>query len=100
MQERAVQALREAAAEFVSRESNRTSLITVTRVVLDERRGKGAEIYVSVFPIEQTHAATDFLNRKRNDFREFIKKRIRLKGIPRVTFLAEPNLHIEDTPTA
>ena len=96
MKDRALQVLQQAASEFVNRESNRTSLITVTNVSMDNR-GLNAEVYISVFPKENTQAATEFLSRKRNDFREFMKKKLKLRAIPRVTFLADPNPAIGDT---
>lgn len=94
MKARFEHALQEAASEFINKESNRTSLITVTRVRVDER-GRSAEIYITAFPDTQTAAATDFLNRKKSDFADFLKKRIRLRGLPRVLFLADPERVIE-----
>ena len=49
MQERQAEALRTAAAEFLAREANRNSLITVTRTELSED-GKRAIVYITVFP--------------------------------------------------
>lgn len=89
MRERAIEALRKAASEFINRESNRQSMITVTSIRLD-KGGKRAEVYVSVFPEKDTFAATEFLNRKRDEFRAYIKKRIRMRVIPSVRFLADP----------
>lgn len=89
MKERALAALKQAASEFINRESNRRSMITVTKVVLD-RRGSRVDIFVSVFPEKDTHAATDFLNRRRDDFYAFLKKNTRLARLPRATFHADP----------
>jgi len=89
MKERAIEALKKAASEFINKESNRRSMITVTAVEMD-RRGRRARIFISVFPEKDTYAATDFLNRQRNEFREYIKKHIRLRAIPSVQFLADP----------
>ena len=90
MPERALSAIQKAAGEFVNRESNRRSMITVTRVLMD-RKGLRAEIYISVFPDKDTAAAVDFLNRKRDEFRRYIAKRVEMRALPRPIFLAEPN---------
>lgn len=89
MRQRLVEAISHAASEFINRESNRRSMITVTKVVLD-KRGKRADIFVSVFPEKDTHAATDFLNRQRNEFREYLKTHTRLHTLPYATFFADP----------
>ncbi|MEK7613768.1 MAG: ribosome-binding factor A [Patescibacteria group bacterium] len=89
MRERLIEALQQAASEFINRESNRRSMITVTKVVLD-RRGMRADIFVSVFPEKETHAATDFLNRQRSNFSDYLKSRLRVRALPHVTFLADP----------
>lgn len=89
MKERMIEAVKKAASEFINRESNRRSMITVTQVHFDARR-KRADIFVSVFPEKDTHAATDFLNRQRSEFREYLKKHTRLHVLPRVMFLADP----------
>lgn len=101
MKDRIIAALQEAAAEFISRESNHRSMITVTRVALNPR-GDKAEIYVSVYPEKNIHAATDFLNRQRGAFRDFLGTRVQIRALPRVTFLAEPNIAgtIEEEPAA
>lgn len=89
MKERIIEVLKVAASEFINRESNRRSMITVTNVALD-RRGVEANIFVSVFPESGTHAATDFLNRNRDEFRDYLKKHTRLARLPRVAFHADP----------
>jgi ribosome-binding factor A len=83
-------ALLHAAAEFINRESNRRSLITVTKVVMDQR-GR-AEVYVSVYPDNQAAAALDFLSRMQDDMREYVKKKIKMRSIPHFTFVQDPNI--------
>lgn len=95
--EKVVSAITSAAAEFINRESNRRSLITVTRVEIEEG-GKTARIFVSVMPEEQTHAVADFLSRQRDEFSTFLKKKVRLHTIPRVTFLPDPEMGRRDEP--
>lgn len=101
MREKMIEALHKAASEFINRESNRRSMITVTKVSLD-RRGKSAEIFVSVFPEKDTAAATDFLNRQRREFSDYLKKHLRVHSLPHVEFLADPVIGgtIEEVPTA
>ncbi len=84
-------ALLHAAAEFINRESNRTSLITVTRVELDER-GQHLTVFVSVFPDGNARIALEFLSRVRDEFAEYIKKTIKIRMIPRIAFLQDPNI--------
>lgn len=88
-------ALTSAAAEFVNRESNRTSLITVTRVELDDRE-RGVKIFISVFPDTASKNAVEFLERRAEDFRDFLKKRISVRSIPRPIFLLEPDRDLGD----
>ncbi len=89
MRERVIETLRKAASEFINLESNRRSMITVTKVTVD-RRGGRAYVFVSVLPEKDTHAATDFLNRQRDEFRQYLKKNTRLHMLPRIIFMADP----------
>lgn len=85
MRERDIEVIREVAAEFLSREASRQSLITVTRVELSDDRKKGV-IYITVLPESSEQAAVKFANRNRSEFSDYFHKRI--KGIfpPRVEF--------------
>jgi ribosome-binding factor A len=80
-QERFEEILRDNAARFFSLESNRTSMITVTKVLAKDN-GRLVTIYITVFPEDQENAAIDFAKRKRTDFREYIKDHARLMRIP------------------
>lgn len=73
------------AAQFIERESNRTSLITVTGCKLSPDT-KYATILFTVLPDNQERAAQDFLNRSRNDFNEFIHEHSRIGRVPQVNF--------------
>ena len=77
--------MKELAAEFISRESNRNSLITVTRLSLSDHEDT-ATIFVSVMPENQESAVADFLDRQLSDFREFVKGKIQAGKIPFFTF--------------
>jgi ribosome-binding factor A len=76
------------AAEFINTESNRTSLITVTRASLsdDERR---ADIYFTVLPTDQEEAAEIFLRRKRTEFRDYARKHTKLRILPTFDFVID-----------
>ena len=69
------------AGEFIARESNGLSLITVTHVGISDN-GKLAMIYFTVLPIEKEKAAYDFLKRSRGDFRTFFMEKSRMHRIP------------------
>ncbi len=79
------QTIQKLSAEFLERNSNRTSLITVTSVVL-KTRAREATIYVTVLPDTQEKAAIDFANRQVKDLRDYISKNSRIGMIPRLTF--------------
>jgi ribosome-binding factor A len=84
-EEKAGNLLMKLAGEFIAKESNRTSLITVTNVAIREH-GRTAVFFVTVLPDSETETALAFLKRKRSDFREYIKKNTRMKTIPVVDF--------------
>ena len=73
--------IRELAADYFSRHSNRQSLITVTGIEL-EGRGAYAVILVTVLPEDQEEAAIGFIHRQLGDFREHVMERARLMRIP------------------
>ena len=73
--------IREIVAQFIERESNKTALITVTRVVLDEK-ARNATIYFSVLPVDGEASALNFLKRKRPELRDALKERLPIHPIP------------------
>lgn len=85
MQEKYIEALRTAAAEFLAREANRNSLITVTRVDMSED-GKRAVIYITVFPETAEQTALAFANRNRGELGQFLLKRTKGMRIPKFEF--------------
>lgn len=74
-----------AAAEFLEVESNRMSLITVTNATLAPSRTAGT-IFITVFPDSDEAHVLEFLKRKRDDFREYLKKKIDARTLPRFEF--------------
>ena len=73
--------IRELAAQFFSRESNRTSLITVTGIELLSH-GTRATILITVLPESQEAAALDFAERQLSDFKQFVHDHSRLVRVP------------------
>jgi ribosome-binding factor A len=87
-QEQMQERVREAAAEFLMRESNRQSLITVTAVRMDERGGH-ASIYITVLPDSAEEAALAFANRQKREFGEFLLTRVRGMRLPKFEFVLD-----------
>jgi len=85
MQERQAEALRTAAAEFLSREANRNNLITVTRAEMSGD-GKRATIFITVFPESGEAAALKFANRNRGEIGQFLLERTKGMRIPAFEF--------------
>ncbi len=88
--------IRGMASNFLAREINRTSLVTVTRVVLSDT-GNRATIMLSVLPEKAEKAALSFCKRKRSEFREFVKGNSRFRVIPTFDFeidLGEKNRNL------
>jgi ribosome-binding factor A len=83
--ERYEEILRDHAARFFSQESNRTSMITITRVSANDV-GNMAHVYFTVFPENQEDAALDFVKRKATEFRAFVKYNARLMKVPFFNF--------------
>ena len=73
--------IREAAAEFLQRESNYTSILTVTDISLSEK-SNNATIFFTVLPENKEKGALDFVKRKRAEFREYFKGRARMRALP------------------
>jgi len=73
--------IREIAARFIERESNKSALLTVTRVVLDAK-GRRATIYLSVLPTSGEDSALNFLKRKRPELREAMKEQLPIHPLP------------------
>jgi ribosome-binding factor A len=83
--EKAAEILRHCAAEFLARESNHTSLITVTKVELGVRGGTSS-IFFTVLPETAQQEALEFLKRRRSDFREYLKSHTRMQRLPFIDF--------------
>jgi ribosome-binding factor A len=73
--------IREVAAEFMQRESNYTSMITITNVAVGDR-GRNATIYFTVLPEDKEEGALGLAKRKRAEFRDFFAKKARMGTLP------------------
>lgn len=73
--------IRELAANFFSKTSNRQSMITVTDISLNNKSNK-AEILITVLPETMTEKALNFAHRQLSEFREYVKENSRLARIP------------------
>ncbi len=80
-QEKVSNFLKELTANFLARENNNTSLITVTDCSVSPDMKK-ASIYITVLPENREATALDFAKRKRGELREFLKKNMSTKVIP------------------
>ena len=69
----------------MAREANRNSLITVTRVAMNEDC-KYATIFITVFPETAEAAALAFANRNRGELGTFLLKRTKGMRIPKFEF--------------
>jgi ribosome-binding factor A len=76
------------ASDFLSRNSNRTSLITVTNVDLSPDT-KRVEIMISVLPVERERVALLFANRLRGEFSDYIKAHSRMRMLPQIHFSSD-----------
>jgi ribosome-binding factor A len=69
------------AAEFLTRESNGSSLITVTDVRLSDE-AKEATILFTVFPDDKAAAALEFARRQLSEFREYLGQKVKAGRLP------------------
>ena len=83
--ERLTEQLQHLAATFIQRESNSTSLITVTRCELSENQ-KCATIFISVFPTDNEKSAEEFVRRKRTEFVEYVHDNSKIGRLPMISF--------------
>lgn len=90
--EKAASLLSKFAAEYFSVESNKDSLITITRVdILD--KGRRAIIYFTALPREKETEALEFAKRRRNDFRQFVMSKKSFGFAPKIDFYIDEGEH-------
>ena len=79
--ERVRENLMHLAAEFVSKESNRQSLITITNANVSPNFSEST-IFFTVIPESQEENVLNFLKRKRREFKQFVKQNTNMRKIP------------------
>jgi ribosome-binding factor A len=77
--------LKKYAADYITREASRMSLITITRCEISTD-GKRALMSMSVMPEKAEPIAMDFLKRHQDDVRDYIKEHSRIQRIPFLRF--------------
>lgn len=87
-QDRVIEHIAHLAADFLGRESNRQSLITVTRADVSPDYSKSA-IYVTVLPESAEEDALNFLKRKRAEFKQYVKDHATLRKVPFFDFVLD-----------
>jgi ribosome-binding factor A len=73
--------IKELAAQFLERENDRTSLITLTAASCSPDL-KRATIFITVLPNSKEGAALGFVKRQLKALREFLRKNMPMKVIP------------------
>lgn len=73
--------VKELAAEFLGRENNKSSLITVTSTNVSPDLKKGT-VFITVLPESKEANALAFAKRQRGELREYLKKNMETKSIP------------------
>ncbi len=73
------------AAQFLSRASNRTSLITVTRADVTDKMTV-ATVYCSVFPESEEANAHIFLKRMAGECKQYLMHEHRMVRVPHINF--------------
>ena len=80
-----IKIIKKAAAEYMQRESNGASLITITDVKLSNDE-KYANILFTVLPDDKEEAVLEFTKRMRTEFRQYVKTNTKLGRIPTFDF--------------
>jgi ribosome-binding factor A len=80
------------AAEYFCLESNKNSLITITRADIFDR-GRRAMVYFTALPREKEDEALEFAKRRKRDFRQFIMAKKSFGFVPRIDFCIDLGEH-------
>lgn len=83
--EKSREIIRALAADFVQKESNGVSMVTVTDVQVSDQ-GHKAVVYFTTFPPEKEGVVEDFLKRQRVDFQKYVRERTRIGRVPLFDF--------------
>jgi len=80
--------IKELSASFLGRESNKTSLVSVTDANVSPDLKK-ATIFITVLPESKEHDALSFAKRKRPELRTFLKQNMSIKNIPFIDIMID-----------
>ena len=84
-QDKVSEQLRRIAADFLEMESNKKSLITVTRTTIS-KNFSSATIFITVLPESYENTALSFAKRNAGEFRNYVKSKMKLRVLPFFTF--------------
>lgn len=87
-QGKAANLIKELGAQFLGRENNRTSLITITACSVSPDL-KRATLFMTVLPESKEKTALEFVKRKRPEIRDFLKKNMNIKTIPFIDIMID-----------
>jgi ribosome-binding factor A len=73
--------VKQISAEFINKESNGRSIISVTTVDINDKSDM-ATVFITVMPEKEEAVAIDFLRRKRSEMRKYIMKKLPIARIP------------------
>ena len=80
--------MRDLVAKYLETESDRSAVITITRVEL-LHEGKLARCYISVFPPESEKVALGFAERRASDMRAFAARETKTRFVPEFEFVPD-----------
>ena len=84
-QDKVGEQLRRIAADFLEMESNKKSLITVTRATVSKDL-KGSTIFITVLPEAYEGTALGFAKRNAGEFRDYVKSKMKMRTLPFFSF--------------
>jgi ribosome-binding factor A len=86
--EKIIELIKKLVAEYISRESNHLSLITVTGGQISDKLQR-AVVFITVLPEQYEDEVLLFLKRQSKDIREYIMSHSKLGRIPFLTFVID-----------
>jgi ribosome-binding factor A len=84
-QEKISSAIKRLAGEFLTTYHNEGVIITPIKADISRNLDRST-IFITVFPEDKEKEILKFLKRKRSDFRNYVKKNIKIKSVPMFDF--------------
>lgn len=86
--------LKELAGSFIKRNIESGAIVTATKAeIFSDLRS--AKIFVSVYPEENEKDVLGLLKNKEAEFRDFIKPRLKIKFLPKISFEIDNEIKME-----